>query len=66
LIGDKVKGTFYNEHIQPAVREDKNIIEKIIRKRKIGDNTELFVKWKGWPSKYNTWIAQTEVTKYGE
>ena len=66
LTGDVVKGTFYNEHIQPAVKEDKNIIEKIIRKRKIGDNTELFVKWKGWPSKYNTWIAQTEVTKYGE
>jgi DNA-directed RNA polymerase subunit F len=64
--GDVVKGTFYKEHIQPTSEDIKYIIEKVIRKRKTGDNTELYVKWKGWPAKFNSWIAETELTKYGE
>jgi transposase InsO family protein len=64
--GDEVKGTFYKEHIQPTSEDIKYIIEKVIRKRKTGDNTELYVKWKGWPTKYNSWIAETELVNYGE
>ena len=59
-MGDEVVGTFYEAELQSViVGENKEYkVEKIIKKRKIkGGKTEYFVKFKGWPKKYNTWVT---------
>lgn len=37
-------------------------IEKVIKICKVkGLKTQLYVKWLGWPEKYNSWIEQSSV-----
>ena len=46
---------------QPPVVEGRTnsatlgMVERIVSSRKKGQRTEYLIKWKGWPSKYNTW-----------
>ena len=57
---DELKGTWYPEEIQ-EISGDQYRIEKISRKRTLSDGTkELFVRWEGWPDKYNSWIKETD------
>ena len=61
--GEEMKGSWYPEEIQP-ITKNKYLIEKVLRKRKNSQGElELFVKWKGWPRKFNTWIPQSD-TEY--
>ena len=52
--GTPIKGTFYNEDLQKVHVTDESVfrVEKIL-KRKRG---QVLVRWKGWPSKYDSWI----------
>ena len=38
-------------------------VEKILRKRKRKGIVEYFVKWKGYPDKFNSWIAESNISK---
>jgi hypothetical protein len=60
--GEEIKGSWYSEELQP-IESNKYYIEKVIRTRKIGKSghKELFVKWKGWPEKFNSWIPESNV-----
>ena len=54
--GEDIKGEFYNEELQ-AIDENRYLIEKFLKKKKdTSGNFLYFVKWKGWPSKFNSWI----------
>ena len=58
-MGDEVVGSFYESELQSVTininKEYK--IEKILRKRKNKEgNFDYFVKFKGWPDKYNSWV----------
>jgi len=58
--GEEMKGSWYPEEIQP-ITKNKYLVEKVLRKRKNPQGElELFVKWKGWPRKFNTWIPQAD------
>ena len=59
--GEEVKGSWYPEEVQP-IKKNRYLIEKILRKRtaKKGEK-EVFVKWKGWPQKFNSWIPETNI-----
>ena len=61
--GEDIKGEFYKEEIQP-ITENRYLVEKIISKHKGTDGEEYFVKWKGWPAKFNSWIKKEEYEKY--
>ena len=66
LEGENIKGTFYPEELQ-AVTYDfpkEHTIEKIIKNRKRKSVSEAFVKWKGYPSRYNTWIPVADIKDY--
>ena len=55
-----VKGTFYEEELQKVDMGDKDTffrIEKVL-KRKDG---KALVRWKGWPSKYDSWVDAKEI-----
>ena len=59
-LGDNIKGQFYEEELQP-IEENRYLIERIIRKRKTHQGTQEFlVKWKGWPTKFNSWVKEED------
>ena len=55
-----VKGTFYEADLQKVHVSDEALfgIEKVLKRQK----DRMLVKWKGWPDKYNSWIANRDVT----
>ena len=55
---DNRKGQFYEEELQ-AIEEHRYLIESIIGKRKTQQGTQEFlVKWKGWPTKFNSSVKE--------
>ena len=65
--GEPVKGTFYPEELQSVTYEfpSKFTVEQVLKERKRKGETEVLVQWKGYPSRYNSWIAKSELSKYG-
>ena len=58
-----IKGSFYNaELLRVDKTNDIYPIEKIVKRRTTSKGTEVFVKWKGYPSSANTWVLQNEIT----
>lgn len=59
--GEEVSGTFYEEELQAVSKDldgDEFEVEHVLKTR-INSATgqrEAFVKWKGWPSKFNSWV----------
>ena len=59
---EELSGTFYNEELQKVIKEDDVYeVEKILKSRGKGKNKEVFVKWLGYPAKFNSWIPASEV-----
>ena len=59
---EELSGTFYNEELQKIIKEDDVYeVEKILKSRGKGKNKEVFVKWLGYPAKFNSWIPASEV-----
>ena len=52
---------FYEPELQLAFLDENMVykIEKILKKRKRKGISEMLVKWKGWPRKFNSWIPET-------
>jgi transposase InsO family protein len=52
-----IKGKFYEEELQLVQKPSDEFyeVEKILRKRKRGNKTEYFVKWKHYPDSMNSW-----------
>ena len=59
LDGTRIEGTFYAQELQRVHVDDDTVwrIEKVLKRR--GDR--LYVQWKGWPSKYNSWIRRQDL-----
>ena len=57
---EPVSGIFYENEMQKVDVDDDAIykIKKTLQRRVRGGVRELFVKWLGWPSKFNTWIRE--------
>ena len=57
---DELKGSWYPEEIQ-EITDNQHRIEKVLRRRTLPDGIkELFVRWEGWPDKYNSLINETD------
>ena len=52
LLGEDIKGSFYRQELQKADQEIFRI-EKVLKKDY--KNKRMFVKWKGYPDKFNSW-----------
>lgn len=63
LMGERIKGSFYEPELQSVNynNTDTFFIEKIVKKRGVGKKKEIFVKWEGWPEKFNSWIPADTV-----
>jgi hypothetical protein len=56
--GENIKGKFYEQELQ-KVKKNNDIykVEEVLKTRKRGGRTEYFVKWIGYPSKFNSWVT---------
>ena len=65
LDGESVRGTFYSQELQRVEKDQIYEIESILnhRKRKVGKKRvkEIKVHWKGYPSKFDSWILESEL-----
>lgn len=65
LQNDPIKGSFQYYELQ-QVQDVDNIewkIEEIVDKRIVRKKTQVKVKWEGFPAKFNSWLAETELVK---
>lgn len=62
---DPIEGTFYESELQKVIKsEDVTYrVEKILKRRGRGKTKEVFVKWEGWPRKFNSWILENSLEK---
>ena len=60
--GEALQGKWYPEELQHIVDNDYEI-EKVLKKRRAADGTqELFVKWKHYSDKFNSWIPEQNLS----
>jgi hypothetical protein len=57
-MGEDIKGKFYEQELQKIEKtDDVYKIEKILKTRKRNGRIEYFVKWLGYPEKFNSWVG---------
>ena len=58
LMQEDIEGSWYKQQLQ---KTDQNTfrVEKVLRKKK----DQAFVKWSGYPTKFNSWIPLTDLEK---
>ncbi len=62
LHSEPVVGIYYETELVKVVKPDEIYkIEKILKTRKKNGDTEHFVKWLGYPNKFNQWIRQSDL-----
>lgn len=60
---EEIVGNFYQNELQKAIvnADTQYTVEKVVRKRKRNNETEVLVKWLGWGRKFNSWIPQSQL-----
>ena len=60
LGGERIKGKFYEAEIQKILKSDDELfdVDRILKTRKRNGKIEYLVSWKGYPSKFNSWIDE--------
>jgi len=60
---EKIRGVFYEKDLQVVLVDGETTykIEYILHTRGKGVNKRLFVKWKGWPSKFNSYVYERDL-----
>ena len=61
LNKEPIDGSFYEQRLQKTTQEVFRIAKVIRRDYK---NALAFVKWKGYPDAFNSWVPITDVKKY--
>ena len=61
--GDEIKGSFYMEEVQKVHKPEEYRIEKVLKTRKVNNRKEYFVKWVGYPDKFNEWVGEEQMRR---
>ena len=62
--GEILDGTFYEAELQKVIKvDDVYRVEQVLRKQKRKRVVEYFVKWKGYPDKFNSWVVESDISK---
>lgn len=63
LAGELIDGTFYEPELQKVIVPENKVykIEEVIEMKGSGKSRKVFVKWKGYPAKFNSWISASSV-----
>ena len=57
LMKEPIKGKFYREELQKVADKDVFKVEKVLRTKTRSGRTEFYVKWLGYPDKFNSWVS---------
>ena len=63
LSGDRIKGSVYRRELKETTLPEYFVIEKILETKQVGKKKLIFVKWKGYPDKFNSWVKYDTVKK---
>jgi hypothetical protein len=64
MNSDLVEGTFYEKELQKVINKDQVYeVQKVLKTRKTNGETEYLVNWKGYSSKFNSWIKESDFLK---
>lgn len=65
LDGEALLGAHYAQELQSVnlKKNKKFVIEKIIQKRRVRGKIQYFVKWFGYPEKFNSWINNADLSR---
>lgn len=63
LDNEPIQGSFYEEELQKVkLCKDKMYqVEKILNRRTVRGVKQVFVQWKNWPQKFNSWIRLADL-----
>lgn len=63
LDGEEISGTFYEPELQKVIYDEgaAQAIEKIIKQRRRGKSVQYFVKFRGYPNKFNSWVNSSAI-----
>ena len=65
LAGELVDGAFYNQQLQKTDQEIYRV-DRVLRRRKKRDGTrEIYVRWEGYPDKFNQWVPADDIYQSG-
>lgn len=59
-----VKGSFYENELGKVGEKEFYEIEEILRVRGKGIKREYLVKWRGYPSSFNSWVSATAIRNH--
>ena len=67
LMGERIIGSFYSEYLAPFTpptdggeyRIDPNFRD--FKRKRIRGVPHIWVKWLGWPSKFNQWVPEADI-----
>ena len=66
LKGESIAGTFYEQELQQGYMPDVFRVEKVLKRRVRNKIKEVYVRWQGYPDKFNDWIPEEDVTDLPE
>ena len=63
LAGEYIKGRFHDAEIQKVLKSDNEQfdIDRIIKTKKHNGKIRYLVSWKGYPSKFKSWVDELVV-----
>ena len=67
LKGDRVIGSFYEEYLVPFSPPEDGAVFKLdpnfkdFKRKKINGVPHKWVKWMGWPKKFNQWVKESDL-----
>lgn len=64
LAGEVVDGIFYEQElarVEKNLQEEQFIVDRVIKSRGRGANKQVLVSWRGYPSKFDSWIAASDL-----
>ena len=61
--GDPIEGSFYSSELQKVdkSRDDLFKVEKVLKRRKRNGIKEVYIKWLGYPKKFNRWLPESDL-----
>ena len=60
LLNEPINGKFYEQELQLVGISDVFAIDKVIKTRRRNGQVEYFVKWRGYPEKFNSWTTNVQ------
>ncbi|XP_071576891.1 uncharacterized protein [Temnothorax nylanderi] len=65
LADEVIDGIFYEQElarVEKNLQEEEFIVDRVIKTRGHGANKQVLVSWRGYPSKFDSWIPASNLT----